>query len=268
MECPKCHNHVEDNYRFCEKCGNDLTINPPITSNTIEMDNDVVHEVKNGYSFLVILKRNPVVTTISGISILIFLLFGFWTIRYNQLLDDIGFVSSFNIDSIDDSFNGLPGIFRDVANLRSDYDYIYGQYSIMSRTFNQDYKLMRDAYFNINDYAILDSRWGLNPLLNAYNDRPLYGEWKTNCFSSSSTYFQLTPGENGPLLGTNMPNDQVSGRSYYYFKSNDWKTIGYTNINNSNEEFESFKILSVNRTQLRIRNLKNDSIYTFSHCGY
>jgi hypothetical protein len=138
----------------------------------------------------------------------------------------------------------------------------------MSNTFNPDYETMRNAYFDLSDFALNNRRWGITPLLSGYNDRPLYGEWSTSCFLNNATYFNLLPGENGSLLGTNMPNLQKPSGTYYYFNSNDWKTIGYENQADTNDKFDAFTILSVSRSRLRVRNIMNSSVYEFSHCGF
>ena len=271
MKCPSCNSLVEPHYKFCEKCGNDFSVNKPIEDNFFNGDHNQTssHQLQN--DFYSLLKKNPLLSSIVAFGLFIIVLFGFFTFRFNQLIDDISFVTTWNVDEIEDSFVGLPNLYSNVGTIRSEYDFVLRQYSIMDRTFNPDYRAMREAYFELSEFSNGSNRWGLDPLLKAYGDRPLYGRWSTSCFggfSTRTTTFALEPGENGALLSTNMVNAKSNIKSYYYTYNSDWTTIGYKNQNDSNDKFDSFKILSVNRNQLRVRNLYDNLVYTFNHCGY
>lgn len=275
MKCPVCQSEVESHYKFCEKCGNNFSLNPPVLEE-IPTDNKTLINDSNltTQQLSYFIKKNPVVVALSSFALVIVMMFSFWAVRYNQLIDDIGYISpSYNPnvlkETLDDSFWGLPNFYRDVSNIREEYNFISAEYSKMTNRFNPDYETMRESYFILNDFAINNRRWGINPLLSYFNDRPLYGEWSTSCFGfNNSTYFILSSGENGPLLQTNMPNQKRTTESYYYSHSNDWKTIGYKNQANANDKFDAFTILSVNRSKLRVRNVMNSSIYEFNHCGF
>lgn len=269
MKCPVCRSEVESHYKFCEKCGNNFSLNPAVLEVVSSVNetsiNDSSMTMQKAVNFV---KKNPVLVSLSSFALVMVMMFSFWAVRYNQLIDDISYISTWGLNSVEDSFWGLPNFYSDVSSLSIEYDYVLNEYSKMSNTFNPDYETMRNAYFDLSDFALNNRRWGITPLLSDYNDRPLYGEWSTSCFLNNATYFNLLPGENGSLLGTNMPNLQKPSGTYYYFNSNDWKTIGYENQADTNDKFDAFTILSVSRSRLRVRNIMNSSVYEFSHCGF
>jgi hypothetical protein len=263
MKCSNCNHEVEINHRFCGNCGNAIEVISTLES---KFNSDIsINPIDNKILFF---KKNPLALLATGVTGLIIVVFIFWNVRYSQLIDQISWVSVSGFSQIENSFWGLPDSFRDVGKLKEDFDYIQVQSRLINGGNNQDYRSMREAYFRLNEFNVFNNKWGLYPLLDARRDRALYGNWRTSCFSTNTNYFNVTAGSNGPLVGTNLPTRKNSTQSYYYYETDNWKTIGYENQNNSSDKFEAFKIVSVSEGQMRISNLQNNLTYQFSHCGY
>jgi len=180
----------------------------------------------------------------------------------NKKLQNIAYYS--DLESIEGDLNFLPFDYRDSQQIRTELQIILNDMNVIRRSnVVDDYKRMRDSYYNLETLNNNLYRWDITGLLDN-QDRliVLAGDY------GSSEYFKLEPCgfEEGFCVSTNLPTDRVSTKEYYYYQV-DYEIFGYKNKNNEDDKFDAFRILGVYKDYIEIYNFKNKQNYTLRRYG-
>ena len=201
------------------------------------------------------------------------------------MLDEmLDFDEAFNsVKTIESYLEQLPDDYREVSDIKEELIFIKSQMEVFSNAMTNefmrewvdqsekseyyvDYAKVRKAYFNLINNDDKYEKWNLTEVANFYTTNAgatmvtfvIVGSWETG---DGKYYFDVIENaDNSISTRTNIPSEKNSSKSYYYFINGN--TIGYTQIDNEDIEFDAYRISEISENYIRVFCFKNSQTYT------
>ena len=190
------------------------------------------------------------------------------------------------LNSIKEKLDNLPEEYNDVKTIKEEYLFVSAQEQILGDAivnyackyfepdndqYYIDYAKVRRAYLNLVNNDNEYNKWDLIGLANdtimgksddGYNRDFVFfvmvGEWSTK---DGNYYFDVIEKDDNSLyFRCNIPNEKDSSKEYYY--SIDGKNIGYEEIDNDSNSFNSYRIEEIDEEYIKVFCYKNSKTYT------
>lgn len=161
-------------------------------------------------------------------------------------------ISDYDSEFLDDYLDYLPSNYKDTRNIKTTYNKVrYYLYSLGDL----------EGYVGLTKIQQSDYRWDFTKILNNIYRFDIDNiRWE-----SGSLYMQITYNQGRKTFSTNLPNNKVSSKSYYFYETyrSNSIIIGYENQNNSSDKFDAYRIsnLKYNSTT----QIFSISVYTYSN---
>ena len=165
-------------------------------------------------------------------------------------------ISNYSKEYLDDYLDYLPNNYNDIRSIKNTYKDV--QYYLYD---NRVEDLRR--YVELDKIQEKDSHWNFEKIFADISWFDIYGvKWEGDIISLSNSssgngsgvtqltgeaYIQITNDQGKETFYTNLPNNKVSGKSYYFYKEfkSNYVIIGYENQNDTNDRFDAFKISDI-----------------------
>ena len=227
----------------------------------------------------IVIKKNYIIIGIAVLLVLITsITIGIASHRnnlYNELTELMLNVDYSNVDSIGDIIEDLPSDYKDVAEIKKEYNQIQKQIKVIKSAEaknDADSNKTREAYVALYNFNTSHHNWDLNgfldSVLNRHFDNFVFGkEWENNTFR----FYWHGDGDGSEYLATNLPNDKEDNKDYYFYHEGSGGfflslQFGYENKNDVFDKFLAYRIVDVYYTgskwQIKIYCYSNSMTYT------
>jgi hypothetical protein len=193
--------------------------------------------------------------------------------RYKDLTRNMMSVTRYNISSIGQQIDEFPLDYRDIRQIRAEYNKISKYIAVISDSVltEQSSEECRTACAALVEFQGETDRWDLSGYLEdmVFGHRRgmlIYGrEWKT---ADGLYSFFWRSQEDDQLLTTSLPNEKSADKQYYFYTDNENSPtrFGYENQEDSDDFFDAYEIVDVScdsgKWQLQIFCFSDSKTYT------
>ncbi len=176
---------------------------------------------------------------------------------YNELIEMMDRYHHYDLIVLENKLNELPSHYRDVAQIREEFNYIKQHSRVISAYHRNAHGFyingradeLRDALLVFDALDEHYENWNFRRIVNSF---PMRLRTINTVYTSDTYYFHyfVNPDFAGALLITNLPNPLPGGRAYTMFFEDD--VIGFYETFDPEVRYISFEILSVTPESIEV----------------